>query len=368
MFLRALLPLVLLVLALAGWLVDWGVDDLGDDRCARDALPLVPDFWAGAGRTDVKFIAFGDSQFGGGRPDQNRLHVRAINAAEGLLRWPEVHFGFDEPVSRVRGVTLAGDITQNARDGRPFETDEYQQFVDCYGLCGNRELRYPVYEGYGNHDYYIWNNPLYRVYDAHPPANAVARRNARRPGVLNSAPGRDGHYSWEWDNIHFVQLNLKPSDVPGVAYGEHANPVPGAMDPRRALAFLRQDLAAHVAGTDKRVVIVAHYGFHEGWDFEDWWTREEADRFHEAIRDYPVIAYLHGHNHGTRFYTWREIPVLDLGSPYYAEYNPDGRGHFTVVRITDDYLYAGDAAWNPGDPEDDIRFPAGWHARVPLGP
>ncbi|MFP4502138.1 MAG: hypothetical protein ACLFTT_14145 [Candidatus Hydrogenedentota bacterium] len=365
---RVGIAVFIIVLFLAFFAIDWGVDDIAAEGCSRDVAPPVADFWAGDGVTDVTFIAFGDPQCGGGSPDKNQLHVRAINAAADVLRWMEAPFGFEAAVANIRGVIIAGDMTHNARDGRPFEVDDYQDFIDCYGLCGNRMLKYPVYEGYGNHDFYVWNNPLFRLYDAHPPANAVARRNVYRPGVLNTAPGDDGHYSWDWDNVHFVQLNLKPSDVPGEAYGDREKPVPGALDPRNALTFLEQDLAAHVAGTDKRVVIIAHYGFHENRDFDGWWTPAEAEAFYEVIQGYPVIAYLHGHNHGTQFYRWRDIPVLDLGSPYYRDYNRDGRGHFTVVRITDDYLYAGDAAWNPDNPEGDIIFPAGWHVKAALQP
>lgn len=364
--LRVLLIFLALVLLVLVFWLDWGVEDYATRDCARDMPPLVPNFWRGEGATDVTFLAFGDSQFYHQDDDRNLLNVRALNAAETLLRWTPEPFGLDEPLSNVRGVIIAGDLTQNGRDGRFFESDEYQDFIDCYGLCGNRTLKYPVYEGYGNHDYYIWNNPLFRLYDSHPVANAVSVRNACRPGILDCAPRRDGHYSWEWDNVHFVQLNLKPSDVPGVDYGSHKQPVPGAADPRRALSFLKDDLAKHVAGSGKPVVIVAHYGFHPHWDFDGWWTEAEADTFYEAIRDYNVIAYLHGHNHGTETYEWRGIRVLDLGAPYYTEYNPDGRGHFTVVRITNDFLYAADAAWDPKNPDQDIRFPAGWQVKVPL--
>lgn len=355
-----------LVVCLIGCSLDWGVEDYATDGCSCDAAPVVPQFWRGGGKTDVTFIAFGDPQFyEEGVQDRNTLQVRAINAAEERLTWGEA-FGLNEPVAKVRGVIIAGDLTQNGRDGRLWEWDEYAHFVDCYGLCGNRAVRYPVYEGYGNHDFYIWNNPLYRVYAPHPVADAVSIRNARRPGVIATASGKDGHYAWEWDNVHFVHLNLKPSDVPGEARGSHDEPVPGALDPRHALTFLKQDLAEHVAGTGKLVVIVAHYGFFAGWDFDGWWTPEEAEEFHQVIQGYDVVAYLHGHDHGTQAYTWNGIQVLDVGSPYYDSYNEAGRGHFTVVRIMDGFLYAGDASWDPADPEGTLLFPAGWHVKVAL--
>ena len=41
---------------------------------------------------------------------------------------------------------MAGDITQNGRDGRVFSNDEYGEFIERYGLCGNNEVKYPMYE------------------------------------------------------------------------------------------------------------------------------------------------------------------------------------------------------------------------------
>lgn len=85
------------------------------------------------------------------------------------------------------------------------------------------------------------------------------------------------------------------------------------------------------------------------WGVEDYATQDCA-------RDMPPLV--------PNF--WRGIRVFDLGSPYYTGYNPDGRGHFTVVRVTNDFLYAADAAWDPKNPGHDIRFPAGWHVKMPL--
>lgn len=305
----------------------------------------------------VTFIAFGDPQFGGDDPGKNSLHVRALNAVEGKLRWDAKIFGADVPVTGIRGVIIAGDLTQNGRDGRMFSDDEYGAFLAHYGLTGDRRLRYPVYEGYGNHDYFVWNNIGYRVPKAHPVADSVSIRNRSRPGVLHAAPGTAGHYSWEWGRIHFVMLNLCASDRdPG---GE----APGARDPRGALSFLRRDLERHMAGTGKRVVVVTHYGFHEGWDFPNWWTEEEAAAYHDVIREYNLIGHIHGHNHGTQFYRWKGLPVFDAGSPYYTGFNRDGRGHFTLFRVSDEEVWAADVSWDPEHPETNMLFPAGWHAR-----
>src|SRR5690606_14420857 len=129
-------------------------------------------------------------------------------------------------------------------------------------------------------------------------ADSVALRNPYRPGLTEIAPDLDGHYSWDWDNVHFVQVNLAPTHT------AEDTGVPGDRDPPGALTFLKNDLEEHVQGTNKRVVVISHYGFYAGWDFASWWTGAEALEYAEAIAEYDVIAHIHGHAHQTRIYTW----------------------------------------------------------------
>ncbi len=339
---------ILLVAALAAVAVALaGCNDYATDGCSPlDALP-VPDFWAGPGVTDVTFLAFGDSQVfgaedGGGK---NALHVQALNAAD-TLDWSGV--GVEQPVSRIRGVLMAGDITQIGRDWRGLEKNEYGIFVQSYGLCGNRTLRFPLYEGYGNHDFRDDGGVLYGV--DHPVADSVGIRNPFRAGLSNQAPGNQGHYSWDWDGVHFVNVNLAPSDV--VPNLDH----PGKRDPRMALSYLSGDLAR--VGTETPVVLMMHYG--PGSPTFEWTAGQIVD-FAAAIEPYDVIAIVHGHAHNTSTYTWEGIPVFNVGSPYYEVPNPtgDGRGHFAVLRITDEHIYAIDVSWDPNDPTS-LTAPALW--------
>ena len=328
---------------------------------ASDPAP-VENWWAGSGTTDVTFIAFADCQTDSGAPDKNDLNALAINGVDQGVTWPMDPFGFNAPVSHIRGVIMAGDITQHGRDGRCGTDDNIKEFTDIYGLCGNRAIKFPIFEGYGNHDFFSYDHLAYRIPKAHPAADSVALRNPYRAGLTNVAPGMDGHYSWEWDNIHFVQVNLCPSDVDPMLE------VRGDRNPRNALTFLANDLAKFVRGTNKRVIIVSHYGFYDSWDFDGWWTPQEAQDYLDVISEYDVIAHIHGHAHNTQHYTWNGIHVFNVGSPYYAtpNWNPDGRGHFAIFRITNDTLYTGDAAWNPSAPGTDIRFPARWTATIAL--
>ena len=133
------------------------------------------------GTTDVTFLAFGDSQYyldeslGHTGDLKNDYQVQALNAVPTRLSWHA--FGVAAPVSDIRGVIIAGDLTQNGRDARSGDNDEYGAFIEDYGLCANRGLDYPVYEGYGNHDFFEWGDLRYRFVRAHPVADSVAVRN-----------------------------------------------------------------------------------------------------------------------------------------------------------------------------------------------
>jgi len=333
-------------------------NDYGIDSCSPGDMPPVPNFWAGPDTTDVTFLAFGDSQVfldaSLGQDDDGRkndLHVQALNAAD-TLRWTAL--GVDEPVSRIRGVLMAGDITQNGRDARDGRSNEYGVFTTLYGLCGNRTLRFPMFEGYGNHDFRSWNHLLYG--NEHPVADSVSVRNPFRVGLSNQASGTDGHYSWGWDGIHFINVNLAPSDVVPLVPDAPLN----TRNPRMALSYLIQDLAG--VGPDRPVVIMHHY-FPHASTFE--WDQSQVATYADAISGYNVIAILYGHAHNTSTGTWMGIPIFNVGSPYYLSYNPDGRGHYSVFRITDDRIYAFDVSWDPDDPTS-LQAPDRWSRVVDL--
>ena len=314
--------------------------------------------------TDITFYAFGDPQYGGGEPDQNTFQVAALNAFAGTP-WPDDLPGGGEPVTDPLGVIIAGDLTQNGQDGRiePLDSDQLGAFVADYGLTGaEAELTLPVYEGYGNHDFEPdepgdWGAFDWRSYydeDPTPMVDLVAERNAGRVGLSRVAPGDAGHYSWDWDWVHFVQVNLCPADAPS-----DADDTSMVRDPRGALGFLVDDLERTVADSGRPVVVIAHYGF-DGFSREErWWTDAQREAFMDAVADYNVVAYLHGHVHATFEYAWEGMTVLNLGSPYYAAYNDDGRGHFTAIRITDEHLVAADVGWTPGAQGSDPVF-TGW--------
>jgi cytolysin (calcineurin-like family phosphatase) len=311
-------------------------DDAAVPTCTGELCPA-----------DITFFAMGDCQYGGGPDrDKNFLQIAALNDFPGSA-WPEGMPSAGLPVAEPRGLLLAGDITNSGRDGRPGDEghNELGRFLDDYGLTGSDGLlRFPMYEGYGNHDfdpaeaYEGWRD-LYPD-TITPGVQAVIDRNAERVGMVHVSD-EGGHYSWDWGGVHFVNLNLFPGNEPSDHH--HTSLV---RNPYHSLDFLAEDLATHVGDTCRPVILMSHYGFDSFSMDPLWWNDAQRDAFWQLAQDYNVVAYIHGHSHDTSLYTWNGMDVFNVGSPYY---NLDGLGHFAVFRIHDDQLEAADASWDPDD-------------------
>ena len=317
----------------------------------------------------------GDPQYGGGSSNKNTFQINAMNAFPGNA-WREGMPSDGQPVAAPRGVLIAGDLTQNGKDGR-WEffvkgEDQIGRFISDYGLTGQDGLlHYPVYEGYGNHDFepdepddaHLWNWRWYYGNDPTPSVDSVSERNANRVGLTQAASGKAGHYSWDWDRVHFVNLNLFPGDEPS-----DDGATSRIRDPRGALIFLKNDLQTHVGNSQRPVIIMCHYGFDSFSREARWWQDSQRELFQEAIEGYNLIAYIHGHVHGTHRYSWQGYDIYNVGSPYYSDYNADGKGHFTVFRIRGTTMEVSDVAWRPENQGGDPHF-TGWrHVKTIINP
>jgi hypothetical protein len=342
-----------------------GVAVCGDCAAGFEELGLLC-------RTNVTFFAFGDSQYGGGAQDKNTYLVNGMNSMPGVV-WPDDTPLAGTPVTAPLGVLIAGDLTQNGVDGREAflapEGDQIGQMHLDYGLTGtDGVLNFPVYEGYGNHDFepdhpddateFHWR--FYYTEDPTPAVDSVAERNPDRIGLLNVAEGDGGHYSWEWGRVHLINLNLFPGDYPS---DEDENSL--VRDPRGSLSFLRDDLETWVGDSGRPVIIMSHYGFSSFNREPRWWTDEQREEFRLAIEGYNLIAYIHGHSHGTFSGEWEGYNIYCVGSPYYENYNSDNKCHFTVFHITESRMLVHDAAASPEQNGEDPHF-TGWSDEVAI--
>ena len=262
---------------------------------------------------DVTFFVSSDTHYG--RENNaaiNRRVIDEMNALPGTPLPASMGGGF---VRTPRGVVLNGDLLD---EGFNAETAPalWAEFCRDYGLTGrDGRLCFPLYEGFGNHD----GGPVKSITRA-----GIKERNPRRTGLTAISP--DGHhYSWDWEQVHLVQLNLfggaTTADVKGVNAIEH--------DPEAALDLLRDDLAKNVGKSGHLVIVFQHFAWVGG--MAEWWQEEAKERFYEVVKPYRVACLINGHSHGASFIPWHDLLTIHDGSTARGE---GDTGDFMVIRVT----------------------------------
>ena len=254
--------------------------------------------------SDVHYDAFENED----RNDRVRDTLRHMNGIAGV-DWPADLGG--GPVEPPRAVLVLGDIIDDGDrtvDGKAQGARQWELYVSDFGFDGTDGiLHFPVFEGVGNHD----GPPVSCERSGFSFQAELRQRNVRRleRGSLAGADDQRLHTSWDWDGVHFVQLNLYPADRPhpAVKYS------PQYHDPQGALSFLRRDLAERVGPGGRPVVLLSHYGFDC-----DWWHPDDWKALYDAVRPYNIALYIHGHT-GTKCYEWkpdgadRPMTVINTG-------------------------------------------------------
>lgn len=281
---------------------------------------------------DVTFISTSDTHY---RQTDHKLgHHNDLNAASIVemnritsVRWPEKLGG--DPIGDPRGVLVLGDLiddgdTQQA--GRKISQEQFALYAADFGVDGKDvTLRFPTFEAWGNHD----GPPAGQEKAGFSVQAQLIQRNRLRlqKGLISNLAANGLHYSWDWDDVHFVQLNLYPADKqhPGIKYS------PTWHDPQGSLSFLKEDLAKKVGRSGRPVVLMSHCGFDT-----DWWSPEDWKAVYDAVKDYNVVLYLYGHS-GTGLRTW----APEGGTRKWRCIN-DGQLEkgFFVIQITQDRIRA----------------------------
>lgn len=172
-----------------------------------------------------------------------------------------------------RGAIIAGDLT----------TDETFDARDAY-VASIAGYERHIYDGLGNHD--LDGN----TFDLIRP---LVRNRKRATIRSDRAPGIAPHYSWDWHDVHFVQLNVLPSD-------RVTSDTEVQKEPFNALSFLEMDLAINVGDSGRPVVLVHHYGFDSfsmGVTGAAWWDLGQRIEYWAAIKDYNIALIITGHAH-----------------------------------------------------------------------
>lgn len=244
------------------------------------------------------------------------------------------------PAGRIpapRGFLIAGDLTDRGAWAK-FE-EVFPAAMEPGGI--------PVFVAAGNHD----GDP------SGPARRGILARNRQHAAAkrLEAISPNGFHYAWQWNGVHFICVNLCPADTtdPETPF-TYGKPGPGSWnDPLAALKFLKEYLRN--VGRDDPVIIWQHYGYCEGFNFDwYWWSAKQRRAFYDAVKDYNIVALLHGHTHAAEHYLWPD-PKADKAEVerlFGSEPPPNmrsfdvfsagaiGDGAFYLFRITDDRLFA----------------------------
>jgi cytolysin (calcineurin-like family phosphatase) len=286
-----------------------------------------------AADTGVTFLVTSDSHYDAfeneDRNERDRVTIDQMNGIASVS-WPDELGG--GLIGQPRGVLLLGDVIDDGdrmKDGKNQSEQQNRYFLADFGLDGtDGRLKYPVFEGWGNHD----GPPEGRERFGFSFQKQLQQRNAQRlqRGLIDHVSEKGLHYSWNWGDVHFVQLNLFPADKPHpeIRYS------PQYHDPQNALAFLKGDLSGNLTNPNQPVVVAHHYDL-QG---TDWWHDEQRKAYYEAIRPYNIVAVFHGHT-GTGVYQWK--PKDEQREPLHVINTGQTENGFFVVQITADRIRLG---------------------------
>jgi len=276
---------------------------------------------------DVTFIVTSDSHYITDDTSERNEAVRRTIAEMNAITeraWPEPLGG--GAIAAPLAVMINGDIIDDG-DKRDETALQWAAYIRDFGLTGTEGLlKYRVFDGYGNHD----GPPIGAEKHGFSMQAQLKDRNLKRKelGWLTELCPKDIHYSFDLEDIHFVQVNIYPADV----QNEKVRYNPVWHDPQGALSFMKSSLEKHVGDSNRPVVILSHCGFDT-----DWWHPDDWAEFYHAIEPYKMIGYFCGHS-GTGIRKYRpeasdgpELPVINTGQTAVG---------FFVVRITDDRIVA----------------------------
>lgn len=269
---------------------------------------------------ELTFFLLGDTHYGLNKntADYNRAIVDEMNALPGTP-YPEAIL--TGTVKTPIGVVVVGDLVEHGH--KKIGLKEWEEYTRDFGVVGEGRIAFPVYEGFGNHDGGL----------EHGIRQLIKDRNAQRPGLAHIS--KNGyHYSWNWEGIHFIQLNLFPGTVADKIPNPLNLPLEGSWrEPLYSLKFLRADLKKHLRTKKQPVIIFMHFGL-DPWGFY-WWSFRERKVFYNVIKEYPVQAIFFGHTHLVQSFKWKGIPTFCVGSTQKKK----SPGEFMVVNINKNIMY-----------------------------
>ena len=356
---------------------DGGTLNSGLPSCQPNKTACAPN--TGPGSNDVTFFVATDLHFGKDTlsSDSRAKHVALMNSfGTSGTPWPNTYTsrgtssafgayaGRNNPLSVPRGVVTTGDITHY---GQPQELGSFRAFYEMgNGYPGS--IQFPVYVGLGNHDVDgTCSQPIPPSSCAERMFKYVEERMKGCGGVTDFDPGSRS-YSWDWGQVHLVQLHKWAGDtIYGGASDNNNKPPATHAD---GLQWLTDNLRNTVGTSGRPVILFQHYG----WDpfslgitnnNSPWWSTANQNTFLNIIKDYNVVAIFSGHGHLSNSGLY-SVQVTDSSGKKKTIWNFSGttggegvpqspaadptsnpNGSFFAVHITPSFMDVGEYEWSP---------------------
>lgn len=273
---------------------------------------------------DVSVAVLGDLHFDLPPETDQYYHVRMINKIEGTFHIPadSVNGISTGVINKLNGVIIAGDVFDKPYPGA------HELYKQRYGQgMGDKQVHYPVYPGYGNHDIDpISEDSLQNLQgraDNLAFLDSLLNDKLKKREILNLHPGSRS-YSWNIGDVHFIQAHRYSGDD---AYGE-AN-----------WEWLAADLQKY-ASNGNPVVYIQHYGF-DAWALK-WWPESAREKLFNLLDQYNLAAFLVGHTHEASIQHYRGHDIYQVNNAWPDE---DGNGSFAVVRIKGNNVVIATCRW-----------------------
>ena len=193
------------------------------------------------------FLAIGDPQEFGANLDRyknNKLAVKTMNTFINET-YPTLK---KSNMTDLLGCLIPGDCTQTGQDGRIFTNNYLGDYELKYGLGDTSDLKIPVYECTGNHD---WDTTMEEsktdklYFQTCAAVNMINRRNNHRRIVLQD---KNGNYMWKFNQLFMIAVNCWPAP-------ETTRLIAGK--PKGSLDFLQK--ALNSLSTTDRFIILTHH-------------------------------------------------------------------------------------------------------------
>lgn len=234
-------------------------------------------------------------------------------------------------VDTPRGILLTGDLIHYN------DSASWKQYTEDFGVFGDKKVAFPTFEALGNHDFHVFEPDTFWI------MKHMLQRNQQRLPELSNIDSLGLHYSWDWEGVHFINMNTYAGDLRRDSLNFY---------PMHALDFLRKDLETQVGHSGRPVFIMQHIGLRLEDGFPDYtdFPQFRRNKLSEVIHGYNIVGILHGHSHREAIYKWMSgndtIDVFDLGTLM--------DGDLMVFRITEGYMSV--ILWSPIGWKENVMF------------